>query len=170
MVMKWLIDKKNVLGLSASVKHPHAPIIMGLFVFCCHGMLAKAVYDFCCVYGGQSSFPYQGWKKYNDPSLKCTWIVSKCKAPPRTYNYGFVCFLLSRYAGQSSIWFLLCIWWPKQFSLSRVKKIQWPILESFFKTFSSSLSQIYTHWNRNSKLNTKLRLEFQIEYGFKLEF
>ena len=27
-----------------------------------------------------------------------------------------------------------------------------------------ALSQIYPHWNWNSKLNTKLRLEFQIEY------
>ena len=33
-----------------------------------------------------------------------------------------------------------------------------------------TLSQIYPHWNWNSKLNTKLRLEFQVEYGFKLEF
>ncbi len=34
----------------------------------------------------------------------------------------------------------------------------------------NALSQIYPHWNWNSKLNTKLRLEFQVEYGFKLEF
>ncbi len=33
-----------------------------------------------------------------------------------------------------------------------------------------TVSQIYSHWNWNSKLNTKLRLEFQVEYGFKLEF
>ncbi len=33
-----------------------------------------------------------------------------------------------------------------------------------------TLSQIYPHWNWISKLNTKLRLEFQVEYGFKLEF
>ncbi len=31
-------------------------------------------------------------------------------------------------------------------------------------------SQIYPNSNRNSKLNTKLRLEFQVEYGLKLEF
>ncbi len=36
--------------------------------------------------------------------------------------------------------------------------------------WSNALSQIYLHWNWNSKLNTKLRLEFQVEYGFKLEF
>ncbi len=29
-----------------------------------------------------------------------------------------------------------------------------------------ALSQIYPHWNWNSKLNTKLSLEFQFEYGF----
>ncbi len=34
----------------------------------------------------------------------------------------------------------------------------------------NALSQIYPHWNWNPKLNTKLRLEFQVEYGFKLEF
>ena len=34
----------------------------------------------------------------------------------------------------------------------------------------NTLSQIYPHWNWNSKLNTKLRLELQVEYGFKLEF
>ncbi len=34
----------------------------------------------------------------------------------------------------------------------------------------STPSQIYSHWNWNSKLNTKLGLEFQIEYRFKLEF
>ena len=33
-----------------------------------------------------------------------------------------------------------------------------------------TLSQIYTYWNWNSKLNTKLSLEYQVEYGFKLEF
>ena len=33
-----------------------------------------------------------------------------------------------------------------------------------------ALSQIYPHSNWNSKLNTKLRLEFQVEYGLKLEF
>ncbi len=33
-----------------------------------------------------------------------------------------------------------------------------------------TLSQIYPHWNWKSKLNTKLRLEFQLESGFKLEF
>ncbi len=33
-----------------------------------------------------------------------------------------------------------------------------------------TLSQIYPYWNWNSKLNTKLRLEFQVEYRFKLEF
>ncbi len=38
-----------------------------------------------------------------------------------------------------------------------------------FETITT-LSQIYPNWNRNSKLNTKLRLEFQVEYGFKLEF
>ena len=35
---------------------------------------------------------------------------------------------------------------------------------------STTLSQIYPHWNWNSKWNTKLRLEFKVEYGFKLEF
>ncbi len=35
--------------------------------------------------------------------------------------------------------------------------------------FSHTLSQIYPHWDWNSKLNTKLRLEFHVEYGFKLE-
>ncbi len=33
-----------------------------------------------------------------------------------------------------------------------------------------TLSQMYPHWNWNSKLNTNFRLEFQGEYGFKLEF
>ena len=33
-----------------------------------------------------------------------------------------------------------------------------------------TLSQIYPHWTWNFKFNTKLRLEFQVEYGFKLEF
>ncbi len=33
-----------------------------------------------------------------------------------------------------------------------------------------TLCQIHPHWDWNSKLNTKLRLEFQIEYGLKLEF
>ncbi len=33
-----------------------------------------------------------------------------------------------------------------------------------------TLSQIYSHSNWNSKLNTKPRLEFQVEYRFKLEF
>ncbi len=33
-----------------------------------------------------------------------------------------------------------------------------------------TLSQIYPHSNWNSNLNTKLRLEFQVEYGLKLEF
>ena len=37
-------------------------------------------------------------------------------------------------------------------------------------TETPTLSQIYPHWNSNSKWNTKLRLEFQFEYGFKLEF
>ncbi len=32
-----------------------------------------------------------------------------------------------------------------------------------------TLSQIYHHWIWNSKLNTKFRLEFQFEYGLKLE-
>ncbi len=38
---------------------------------------------------------------------------------------------------------------------------------------TATLSQIYPHWNWNSKLNTKHRLEFQFEcgfHGFKLEF
>ncbi len=33
-----------------------------------------------------------------------------------------------------------------------------------------ALSQIHPHWNWNSNLNTKLRLEFQVKYGFKLDF
>ncbi len=33
----------------------------------------------------------------------------------------------------------------------------------------TTLSQIYPHSNWNSKLNTRLRLEFQVEYRFKLE-
>ncbi len=33
--------------------------------------------------------------------------------------------------------------------------------------YYSALSQMYPYWNWTSKLNTKLRLEFQVEYGFK---
>ncbi len=33
-----------------------------------------------------------------------------------------------------------------------------------------TLSQTYPRWNWKSKLNTKLRLEIQVEYRFKLEF
>ncbi len=44
---------------------------------------------------------------------------------------------------------------------------QWNWLSKFGCT---TLSQIYPHSNWNSKLNTKLRLEFQVEYGLKLEF
>ncbi len=33
-----------------------------------------------------------------------------------------------------------------------------------------ALSRIYPHWNLNSKLNTKLRLESQVECGFKSDF
>ncbi len=36
-----------------------------------------------------------------------------------------------------------------------------------FKLFSNIA---LSHWNLNSKLNTKLRLEFQVESRFKLEF
>ena len=36
--------------------------------------------------------------------------------------------------------------------------------------FAHTLSKIYHHSNWNSKLNTKLRLDFQVEDGFKLEF
>ena len=32
------------------------------------------------------------------------------------------------------------------------------------------IGKIYTHWNWNSKLGTKLSLEFQVECRFKLEF
>ncbi len=35
---------------------------------------------------------------------------------------------------------------------------------------ANTLSQIYPHWTWNSELNTKLRLELQVEYGLKLEF
>ncbi len=42
--------------------------------------------------------------------------------------------------------------------------------ELIFFLLSHTLSKIYPHWNWNSKLNSKLRLEFQVEYGFKLEF
>ena len=48
-------------------------------------------------------------------------------------------------------------------------KGQWPRV-MFTKGNAPALSQIYPYWNWNSKLNTKLRLEFQVEYGFKLEF
>ncbi len=35
---------------------------------------------------------------------------------------------------------------------------------------TNTLSQLYPHWNWNSKFNTKLRKEFQVEYKLKLEF
>ena len=44
-------------------------------------------------------------------------------------------------------------------------KSAWSLLRLY-----ATLSQIYPHWNWNSKLNTKLRLVLQFEYGFKSEF
>ncbi len=45
-----------------------------------------------------------------------------------------------------------------------------PTLKDKLILIKSTLSQIHPHWNWNSKLNAKLSLGFQFEYGFKLEF
>ena len=42
-------------------------------------------------------------------------------------------------------------------------------IQNTMSSFPSTLSQIYPHLNWKSKLNTKLRLEFQVENSFKLE-
>ncbi len=45
-----------------------------------------------------------------------------------------------------------------------------PVHSTVLWPWLPTLSQMYPHSNWNFKFNTKLRLEFQVEYGFKLEF